>query len=705
VEVVCGVPHRHVRGWTHPFEGWKAPVVAARFSATFAVNRNGVIRMRRKWAIFATVIAALLLSVLFAGSSAVGATGTAVPLGAIGFGSIAVDDANSHVFVSGPAANEVLVFDFDGNLVQTIPNVDGATAMLVHGTTLYVVESTVGAIEAIDLDTLTDSGPLATGLEHPTWLVFAGGKLWTTVSIGFDSWMGLASVGLSGTVTTFTSDSLYHKGDLATTATDSNTLYVANEEMYPSPGQIFRVDVSTGSPVITASNTNINTTLSYFQIAVSPDGTRVIPAAAPLASTNPTPDSYNFAELNPSTLTPDGVVYPGQRFPSAVAVSPADGGLLATGLDAYYSVPNISVFRLGVPQPIFTATTKSPSGVANVVIHGLALSADGSRLFAVTHDDTFTDPTEYHLLAFDLSPVSTTTSVTVSPSPSSFGQSVTSTATVSPTDGTGSVAFFVNDTLIAGCSSRPLTTSETGASATATCTTSSLLPGQYIIKAVYSGRAQYVGSSGSTTTTVNPGSTETSVTVAPSPSGFSQSATATATVSPAADSGSVAFFVNETPIAGCSAQPLTTSQTAASATATCTTASLPQGQDVIRAVYSGNARYVGSSGSTTTTVGRGTTTMTASPAQLTKLKGSTYTTTLSAILTSYGAPVSGRTVVFTSGDTPLCSIATDSTGVASCDAVVKTNPVYRSLQKNGYSASFNGDAQYLASSAQASVSG
>jgi hypothetical protein len=61
-------------------------------------------------------------------------------------------------------------------------------------------------------------------------------------------------------------------------------------------------------------------------------------------------------------------------------------------------------------------------------------------------------------------------------------------------------------------------------------------------------------------------------------------------------------------------------------------------------------------------------------------------------------------VVFSSG-AQLCSATTDSSGTASCDAVVKTTADSHSVQKHGYAAIFNGDTQYLASSAQATVSG
>lgn len=523
----------------------------------------------------------LAAALLLAGSSAVAGSGTSVPLGAIGFGSIAVDDANGHVFVSSAAANEVLVFDFSGTLVGTIPNVYGAGAMVVHGTSLYVVERNVGAIEAIDLATLADTGPVAAGLAQPGWLAFAGGKLWVSVN-NSATWVQLASVGLDGAVTVFSNTS-YYEPDFATTPADPNALFVAEDGL--SPGAVYRLDVSSGSPTVVSSNTFTDQS-NIEQLAVSPDGTRVIPAAgAP----------YNFEELSASTLKADGIVYPAQPYPSAVAVG---GDLVATGLDHGYSSPDISVYKLGIPQATFTATTNNANGTANVVPHGLALSADGSRLFAVTADDVYAS--EFHLWIFGLPPTATATSVSVSPSPSGFGQAVTATATVTPFGGTGSVAFFANEAPIAGCSARPL---------------------------------------------------------------------------------------------------------GANGVVTCTTTSLPLGQDTVKAVYSGDARFAGSSGTTSTTVGKGATSMSAAPAQLTKAKGGTYTTTLSARLSAYGSPVASRTVVFLTGGTQLCSVTTDASGNASCGVAVKTNTLYRSLQKNGYTASFGGDSQYVGSSATATVSG
>jgi hypothetical protein len=59
----------------------------------------------------------------------------------------------------------------------------------------------------------------------------------------------------------------------------------------------------------------------------------------------------------------------------------------------------------------------------------------------------------------------------------------------------------------------------------------------------------------------------------------------------------VAFTSNGTTITGCSAVTVTASRTAA-----CTTSGLAKGTDTIKATYSGNSTYAGSSGTLTQTV-------------------------------------------------------------------------------------------------------
>src|SRR5262249_54182286 len=89
----------------------------------------------------------------------------------------------------------------------------------------------------------------------------------------------------------------------------------------------------------------------------------------------------------------------------------------------------------------------------------------------------------------------TTTSPTSSPNPSTSGQAVTFTATVSPSAATGSVTFKDGATTIG---------SGTLSGGTATFTTSSLSTGAHSITAAYSGNASFAPStSAPVTQTVN----------------------------------------------------------------------------------------------------------------------------------------------------------------------------------------------------------
>ena len=91
-------------------------------------------------------------------------------------------------------------------------------------------------------------------------------------------------------------------------------------------------------------------------------------------------------------------------------------------------------------------------------------------------------------------PPPSTTSVTSSPNPSTFGELVTITATVGPAGPpapTGTVSFTSNGVAISGCTAVLL-----GSSLTAVCTTSTLAVGTDAIVATYSGDTNSSGSSG-----------------------------------------------------------------------------------------------------------------------------------------------------------------------------------------------------------------
>jgi Bacterial Ig-like domain (group 3) len=91
--------------------------------------------------------------------------------------------------------------------------------------------------------------------------------------------------------------------------------------------------------------------------------------------------------------------------------------------------------------------------------------------------------------------VPTTLTVTSSSSPVRSGQAVTFAASVTPTDGGGTVAFYADgsSTPIPGCGSQTLTPSAVAYGASCTITLES---GSHRITATYSGDSTYAGSAG-----------------------------------------------------------------------------------------------------------------------------------------------------------------------------------------------------------------
>ena len=194
---------------------------------------------------------------------------------------------------------------------------------------------------------------------------------------------------------------------------------------------------------------------------------------------------------------------------------------------------------------------------------------------------------------------STTTAVNTSGSPSTVGQSVTFTATVTVTGGpspTGTVAFSDGANPITGCGAATLNVSDE-----ATCTTSALPTGaSQTITATYGNDANNSGSFGTVSQTVNAaqGSTTTTVNTSGSPSTVGSPVTFTATVSGTNLAGTVAFTDGANPITGCGAATLNVSDEA-----TCTTSALPTGaSQTITATYGNDANNSGSFGTVSQTV-------------------------------------------------------------------------------------------------------
>jgi len=154
-------------------------------------------------------------------------------------------------------------------------------------------------------------------------------------------------------------------------------------------------------------------------------------------------------------------------------------------------------------------------------------------------------------------PTPTATSTTLGASATSefYGQSDTLTATVSPTDGGGTVQFLNGSTPVPGCTAVPL--SLVGSSYQAPCLVPSLVPGSYNFTAAYSGDTGYASST-SSAVGVNVAKAPLVITASSSSSVYGSS--------PAAVTASYNGFVNSDSASSLTTQP-TCSTTATSSSA------------------------------------------------------------------------------------------------------------------------------------------
>jgi len=253
---------------------------------------------------------------------------------------------------------------------------------------------------------------------------------------------------------------------------------------------------------------------------------------------------------------------------------------------------------------------------------------------------------------------STSTVVVTSGSPSTVGQSVTFTATVTGSNLAGTVAFTDNGSAITNCAGVALNGSDKAA-----CTTTALPVGNgQTITAAYSNDPNNTGSNGTVSQTVNALTTSTALGSSLNPSTVGQSVTFTATVTGGSSpTGTVAFTGGG--ITTCASQALN-----GSGVATCSTTALSAGTNqTITAVYSGNANNATSTGTVSQTVN---TPVVASPTSTTLTSSPNPSTfgqsvSLTATVTRVGGGTPTGTVEFFDGTTLLGTFTLGGSGLSS----------------------------------------
>jgi hypothetical protein len=332
------------------------------------------------------------------------------------------------------------------------------------------------------------------------------------------------------------------------------------------------------------------------------------------------------------------------------------------------------------------------AGVATCTTSALAV-ATHSVTAVYSGDNQFGQSTSAALSQV-VNKAASSTTLGSAPNPSTWGQSVTFTATVAltgPGAGTpgGSVDFKDGASSIAGCSAQPVS------SGTATCITTALSAATHSVTAVYSGDSTFnTSTSSALSQVVNKAATSSALGSSKTTTVSREPVTFTATIAVTAPgtgtpAGTVNFKDGASSISGCSAVSVASNQ------AVCSAPSLTVGTHSITAVYSGDASTLTSTSSAVTqTVDKATTSTALASSANPAASGSgvTFTATVSVTAPGGGGPTG--TVSFKDAGSTICTSAVSS-GKATCS----TSSL--AAGSHAITAAYSGDGSLLGSTSSA----
>ena len=204
-----------------------------------------------------------------------------------------------------------------------------------------------------------------------------------------------------------------------------------------------------------------------------------------------------------------------------------------TGGNGYVSVPGMSVSTSG-GQGSFSAQAPSPVtiGATTYAFTGWLGDSDNEDLqgtIGTTGCFNNLGNGQISITANYVATVNTTTTVASSANPSTFGQAVTFTATVTPASGTtrpsGSVQFRIDGTDFGAPVSLSPGAGNTSVAASGSTSTLSVAGSPHVITAVYSPTGAFNTSTGTLNQTINTANSSTTLVSSANPSKFGQSVT------------------------------------------------------------------------------------------------------------------------------------------------------------------------------------
>jgi hypothetical protein len=338
-------------------------------------------------------------------------------------------------------------------------------------------------------------------------------------------------------------------------------------------------------------------------------------------------------------------------------------------IDLAPEVPNTTLapltasglLELGKPASCTNMTSSvtytAPASSANAILSfpqactgTLVVSYNGNDYYYITSRNVTTTVT---------APTTTTTAVTSSANPSKYGQAVTFTAIVTPSNATGTVQFNIDNVNVGNA----VTLTNGQATYTTTAFQLSVTGSPHTIKATYTpSTSGFVYSDGTLSQTVNQSNTTTTLSSSLNPALLGDTVTFTATVAAASPgtgtpTGTVQFKDNGNNLGS----PVTLSGGSASYT----TSALTSGTHPITAVYAGNTNYATSTSSPVSQAVKLRTQTALSANKSTTVYGESVAFTATVVVVSPGTGTPTGTIQFKDGGTNLGSPVTLSNGSAS----------------------------------------
>ncbi|MEI8370631.1 MAG: Ig-like domain repeat protein [Planctomycetia bacterium] len=383
--------------------------------------------------------------------------------------------------------------------------------------------------------------------------------------------------------------------------------------------------------------------------------------STPLVSDAPNPSTYGATVTFTATLPAVG------------------GGARPTGTVQFYIGTTVLV-AFGTPQTLV-------NGTASVTSATLPVGNSSITAAYLGDDPNYLAKTSAAVLQ-TVNKGSSTPSVLGTPNPTTFGASVSLTATILAAGAgsmpTGTIQFLDNGVALGGLVAL--------VNGTATLATTALTTGSHSITARYSGDANYLVTTSATfTQTVNQITTTATLATSAASTVHGGSVTFTATL-PAAATGTVTFYddtVAGNRVALSGAVNLTVAAGATTGTATFTTTALAAGVRSIVAVYSGNTNYAPStSAAVTQTIAKATpATTVATPTAAIYGSAATLTATVARVT---GGVIPTGSVTFKYGTTTLGTASLDANGTATFSTTTLAVGSYTPI-----TATYSGDTNYL----------